>query len=306
MESLAQILSRTALTRESESSTRSEPAPDCGVCLDEGYYHARYSLLETGRAWLAHMGQRQQALEEQKATSPGASDRLQGQLDKLNTYVARGFYGGHGVAIPCEFCQEERERKTKARAVALFNALPEEYSGMSFEAHKPHPGTESVVEALKAFAGGERPNVLVVSGPYGTGKTHLLVAVMQRLTEQLELSRHRFVTELLQSLRDGYRDETYDALIAGYCAQGILGLDDLGAGKETPSEWSVEQMELIINSRYEKGPPLIVTTNLSPKQMMDKWGARIADRLYDRVTGKAQQVFIPSDTPSYRTGRRSA
>jgi DNA replication protein DnaC len=62
----------------------------------------------------------------------------------------------------------------------------------------------------------------------------------------------------------------------------LLVIDDLGAEKGT--EWVVEQLYRIVDYRYRMCLPLVVTTNLSGREIRDRFGDRILSRLVEACT----------------------
>jgi len=117
---------------------------------------------------------------------------------------------------------------------------------------------------------------LALIGTPGTGKTHLALALGWEWLERGKTVLYYHVTGLLNALRDGYRrsgETDYSHIIAFAQNCSLLILDDLGAEKET--EWATEQLDYIIDYRYEHRKPLIVTSNLA----LDKLPPRVSDRL---------------------------
>ena len=206
------------------------------------------------------------------------------------------------IPVLC-ICKEDADLE---RRIGRFNALPiESLSHMSFDSWRRAANTDEAFTAALSLASGEASfSTLVLFGQYGNGKTHLLVAITQKMTALKRFARYRYVPSLLQELRATFDRQDMGPDLAGllesYGSHGLLGLDDLGAGKSQPSPWSIEQMEIIINERYESGKGLVVTTNLGVRELAEKWSPRIAERLFDRRTGRAKQVVM--DAPSYRTG----
>lgn len=70
------------------------------------------------------------------------------------------------------------------------------------------------------------------------------------------------------------------AIIANMNAARLLVLDDLGAERDT--SFKAEQVFDLIDSRYNSNRPLIVTTNLSLRQMQDETDIR-RQRVYERL-----------------------
>lgn len=59
----------------------------------------------------------------------------------------------------------------------------------------------------------------------------------------------------------------------------VLFLDDLGA--EKASEWVKEQLYIVINERYNWLRPVLLTTNLTVKEIADNYGDRFASRIVE-------------------------
>ena len=117
---------------------------------------------------------------------------------------------------------------------------------------------------------------LTLLGQPGIGKTHLALALGWEWLERGKTVLYYHVAGLLNALRDGYRqtgEADYEHTMAFARNCSLLILDDLGAEKE--SDWANEQLDFLIDHRYENSKPLIVTTNLT----LDDLPPRIADRL---------------------------
>ena len=66
----------------------------------------------------------------------------------------------------------------------------------------------------------------------------------------------------------------------------LLVLDDLG--KEKPSEWVEETLYEIINARYVRRLPVIITTNVGLKAVETRYpwnGEAIVSRLFEMCAG---------------------
>ena len=121
---------------------------------------------------------------------------------------------------------------------------------------------------------------LFLWGGVGTGKSFLAGCIANALIEQ-EVPVHmtnfaRILNELNSSLSG--RNEVVDKL----CCYPLLVIDDFGMERGT--EYALEQVYNIVDSRYRSQKPLIVTTNLTLDEIrhpQDTAHARIYDRLLE-------------------------
>ena len=121
---------------------------------------------------------------------------------------------------------------------------------------------------------------LLLWGGVGTGKSFLAGCIANALIEQ-EVPVHmtnfaRILNELNSSFSG--RNEVVDKL----CRYPLLVIDDFGMERGT--EYALEQVYNIVDSRYRSQKPLIVTTNLTLDEIrhpQDTAHARIYDRLLE-------------------------
>lgn len=125
---------------------------------------------------------------------------------------------------------------------------------------------------------GPRPN-LVILGPVGTGKSHAAVAAVRPLMEEgLDVVFIPSV-ELLNDLRPGGGGPE------PYGRADVLVIDDLGG--ERPTDWTAEQLYMIVNARYNAMLPTVATANGTPPELKEAIGAR----LYSRLVGDGAVVL---------------
>lgn len=135
---------------------------------------------------------------------------------------------------------------------------------------------------------------LLLEGTYGCGKTHLAAAVGNARLAKGEVVLFITTPDLLDHLRStfgpssetGY-DETFDRIRNA----PLLILDDLGA--ENASEWAQEKLFQLLNHRYSRNLPTVITTNID----LDTLDPRIRSRLLD----SAMIRRVPITAPDYRT-----
>ena len=130
---------------------------------------------------------------------------------------------------------------------------------------------------------GEETESILFEGEVGCGKTHLAAAITNELLEAGKDVLFLVVPEFLDSLRASYRrenegmDET-EIIKRAYQAP-VLILDDLGAHNYT--EWVSNKLFTIINHRYNRSLPCVITTTLSIMELEQNIGERAASRMLE-------------------------
>ena len=117
-------------------------------------------------------------------------------------------------------------------------------------------------------------------GGVGTGKSYFAGCIANALMEQEVAVRMTNFALILNDLTASF--EGRNEYIARLCRAPLLILDDFGMERGT--EYSLEQVYNVIDSRYRSRRPLIVTTNLSLQDLQhpqDTAHARIYDRLLE-------------------------
>lgn len=70
----------------------------------------------------------------------------------------------------------------------------------------------------------------------------------------------------------------------------LLALDDLGA--ERPTEWAIETLTRLIDTRVAEGLPTIVTSNYRIGQIRDLWGGMAGKRVASRLAGACRPIEV--------------
>ena len=121
----------------------------------------------------------------------------------------------------------------------------------------------------------------------GTGKSYFAGCIANALMEkEVSVCMTNFAL-ILNDLAASYKDR--NKYIARLCSFPLLILDDFGMERGT--EYGLEQVYNVIDSRYRSGKPLIVTTNLTLEELQNPEDTAHA-RIYDRLTEMCTPVCI--------------
>ena len=136
--------------------------------------------------------------------------------------------------------------------------------------------------AFKAMAEGKNDKpMLFCYGGFGSGKTHLMEAMLLRLWERGIACPYFTFEDITQMIKRGMRPESLrsaDDIIQGLCQRKMLAIDDFGMGTDT--KWAVGRLEVIIDYRYRYQLWTVLTTNFDWKEL-EEISARILSRFCD-------------------------
>jgi DNA replication protein DnaC len=185
-------------------------------------------------------------------------------------------------------------RESLAERMIAAARIPPRYSRCTLESFVTYPN-ERLLRAVErsrrfveTFPAVERG--LFFIGPPGIGKTHIAVATLLAVMRRT-CARGLFyeVSDLLRMIRSTYNPVVRTAeieVLQPVMDAELLVLDDLG--REKPSEWVDETLNLIVNTRYNQNRPTIFTTNFEevadptdPNALLSRIGARMHSRLYE-------------------------
>jgi DNA replication protein DnaC len=147
-------------------------------------------------------------------------------------------------------------------------------------------------------------NGFFIHGPKGTGKTHIVAAIANSILNAGTAAVCMTERELLGRIRRTYSHGNGDEsdVLEVYKRVPLLIIDDLG--KEKPSEWTLATLYAIIDGRYERAMPTIVTTNYDPVSLLERMTPKggditTADAIVDRLNEMCESIFM--DGGSWRS-----
>lgn len=194
------------------------------------------------------------------------------------------------TARPCS-CRPARLARKKATAVQ--GRLPKRFREVSFDREPivsidrraPHVVREVRRYVREIGANLDAGRGIWFTGDIGTGKTTLAMLVSKQAMEADRTVAIYSLPRLLGMLRDTYDDDaplSLNELIDRLCAVDLLHVDDVGAEQTSP--WVLEQLYTIVNTRYEDGRAVMLTTNLGEEELRDQIGDRTVSRLGEMCT----------------------
>ena len=120
---------------------------------------------------------------------------------------------------------------------------------------------------------------LMFWGDTGTGKTYFAACIANYLINKGERISMKSLPELLNELSN-FEIKNKNEYIDDICNVDLLIIDDLGS--ERQSEYAMEIVYDLINTRYLKKKPLIVTTNITLEEMKKTSNLKLK-RIYSRI-----------------------
>jgi DNA replication protein DnaC len=206
-----------------------------------------------------------------------------------------------GVDIDPHWAREAREK-----AKQLEQAIPVRYAGAAVS----QPAVAEWIRALLQTAvmtqtspggpvGLSAGRSLMMLGETGTGKTFTAYGALRALGASGVTLSWKFVAaaDLYARMRPRHGVDS-ESVFEEYATTPLLVVDDIGAAKG--SEWVEEVNYRLVNHRYDRMLPTIITSNLGVTELRGRLGDRVASRLNEM----ADRVVLDGGDRRRKGGQR--
>lgn len=190
--------------------------------------------------------------------------------------------------------EEYKEKMARIQRIRDASMIESKYRDARFSSYIVIDQNRKVYQIAKKYADNFEKMLkdnqgIIFWGPVGTGKSFTAACIANELlSEQIPVVMTSFV-KILQNLQS--QDEA--ALIATLNNASLLILDDLGTERNT--DYALEKVYNVIDSRSRESKPMILTTNLTISEMLDVEDIRYK-RIYDRIFESCLPVEVSGDS----------
>ncbi len=201
-----------------------------------------------------------------------------------------------GRVVPCSCSVGElRRRKTEflERYSNLGSLSQLTFDNLSTKGRAADPVSQErfaqIHGAAQAFAD-DPQGWLVLSGPGGSGKTHVACAIANQRLSAGEPVFYISAADLLDHLRSAFSpasETSYDELFEQVKNVPLLVLDDLSPGSATA--WAGEKLEQLLNHRFNTRRATVITTDTPVDKMDDRLSGRLLDNDFCQMWTIEQQ-----------------
>ena len=140
---------------------------------------------------------------------------------------------------------------------------------------------------------------LLLWGDVGIGKSYMAACIANALLEQ---EKKVIMTNFTTISNQIFASTDKNAYIEAVCSYDLLILDDLGS--ERSSSYMMENVFQVIDRRVCSGKPMIITTNLTVKEMRETQNMD-EKRIYDRVLQNCQPICVNGENQRREKSRQN-
>ncbi|MEU7066934.1 ATP-binding protein [Streptomyces sp. NPDC046161] len=198
-----------------------------------------------------------------------------------------------------------RQRRAAWSLARWETATPYRYQGATCT----HPELQAWAD--RVVANPRSAGFVLLTGSFGTGKTHQSYGALRRVAEAGP-ERYEVIAitapDMYALMRPGGSERGTEYEVKRLKKIPLLLIDDLGT--EKISEFTEEATYRLLNERYNESLPTLITSNLPALSTVDdrgnKQGPDLTDKLGERIADRLREIthIVPMQGPSRR--RRGA
>lgn len=147
--------------------------------------------------------------------------------------------------------------------------------------NKAYIVAKKYVEQFPAF---QYPNLIFV-GNVGAGKTYLIECIANALIQKSQYVVFSTAFDLNRTIQNSFGVGTLEreAMLAPFFESDLLIIDDLGS-EPIIKNVTIANLFCVINERQTHNLPMIISTNLNIEEIQERYGDRIASRIFNKRT----------------------
>lgn len=189
-----------------------------------------------------------------------------------------------------------RERQKKIVALSKGSGVPKRFKKATFKNYNPVDNPIALNKAKKFAEGFPNSKALLLTGPVGTGKTHLAAAIANSLIDKLYSVYFGNVVDIMSFIKSTYNKESSlteeEAVNIMTKEVDLFIIDDLG--KENSTNNTLALLYQLINRVYDNEKSLIITTNYNSIDLARKLGER-GQAIVSRITEMCEPVIFQGE-----------
>lgn len=199
-----------------------------------------------------------------------------------------GYRDGKMCSCLKELCRQEQKKELSS----LFLNGEESFERFRLEYYpdeidedlgvSPRRIMRATLQSCRQYAASFRPSSdsLLFSGATGLGKTFLSACIARQVADKGYSVVYQTAVDLFadyEAAKFGNGDEDPQAITKKYTDCDLLIIDDLGT--ELTTQFTISALYTVIDARLRRQLATIVSTNLTPEALEDRYSPQIASRL---------------------------
>ena len=228
-------------------------------------------------------------LQDERQWILDASEFDEGYLDDSPVCAlcgGRGYVGSRMCECLRELCRQEQKKELGSLLQSgsdRFENFRLDYYSNEYDpalGASPRHMMQLTLAACRRYANGFKPGVsgsLLFSGATGLGKTFLSACIARQVAEGGDSVVYVSAGKLIADCESVKFSAEDPALLRRYTDCDLLIIDDLGT--EMRTQFVSSALYLILNERLLQNRATVVSTNLRPEDLENRYGPQIASRL---------------------------